>query len=75
MYSTIYVALFSFYFANKAKINPGIIASIFQSACIFTSAWMLILYKERLSKYHLFGISFLISGAVIISIGKPSTLP
>jgi drug/metabolite transporter (DMT)-like permease len=75
MYVTIYIALISFYFASIAKINPGIIASIFQSGSIFTSVWMLLLYKERLSKYHIFGILFLISGAVTISFGKPSIHP
>ena len=61
--------IYSFMFAAKSGINPGIISSIFSSTCVFTIIIFYFLYGQKLSINDWIGTLFIILCVVFISIG------
>lgn len=61
--------IYSFMFADKSGINPGIISSIFSSTCVFTIIMFYFWKKQKLSINDWIGTFFIILCVVFISIG------
>lgn len=61
--------IYSFMFAEKSGINPGIISSIFSSTCVFTIIMFYFLYGQKLSLNDWAGTFFIILCVVFISVG------
>lgn len=57
-----------YYYAGQAKLNGGIITSLFATYCIFTSIIFRFLFKEKLETKFLFGIFFMMACVAIISL-------
>lgn len=61
--------IYSFMFAEKSGINPGIISSIFSSTCVFTIIMFYFWKKQKLSINDWIGTFFIMLCVVFISIG------
>lgn len=61
--------IYSFMFADKSGINPGIISSIFSSTCVFTIIMFYCLYGQKLSINDWVGTAFIMLCVVFISLG------
>ena len=61
--------IYSFMFAEKSGINPGIISSIFSSTCVFTIIEFYFWKKQKLSLNDWAGTFFIMLCVVFISIG------
>ena len=62
----------SFSYAEKVKINKGVIASIFTSTIVFTSILFRFLYDEQIQFKQAIVMVVMTTGVVCISVGKPS---
>lgn len=60
----------AFKYAALAQINQGVIASLFTSGVIFTSALFFCIYREALTIKDLIGMFFIIAGVALIGFGK-----
>lgn len=61
--------IYSFMFAEKSGINPGIISSIFSSTCVFTIIMFYFAYGQKLTINDWIGTFFIMLCVVFISIG------
>lgn len=61
--------IYSFMFADKSGINPGIISSIFSSTCVFTIIMFYFWKHQKLSLNDWIGTFFIMLCVVFISIG------
>ena len=65
-------AFLSLEYASLAEINIGVISSLYTSGVIFTSILFYFIYGESLTGQDFLGMLIIISGGVLIGIGKPS---
>ena len=57
--------------AAIARLNQGVIASLFSTSIVYTFILFYIIYNEKMSRRHLFGMFLMGLGVVFICLGKP----
>jgi len=62
----------SFSYADKIKVNKGVISSLFTSTILFSGIFFRILYNELITFKKAMAMAVIIVGVVCIGVGKPS---
>ena len=68
-----YLVILSFKYALYANVNQGAISTIFSLSSVYVSVISWFLFDEKLNRFHITGMAFLISSTILIAFSKKKT--